>query len=405
MNLKNSLFSVIPKSFDNEVELPTSKSHANRALILGALKGNNFKILNVPHSSDVRNLLNCFKFIGLEFDESNNSIIFKNSFPDCENKSSETIIHLDTGDGGTTNRFLIALLSRGKKEYHLHPTEKLAARPIKDLLDVLKTLDVSIKENVGETWLTIKGPAQSNGQNLEMNCSESTQFATAMLLAFPEINLKLININASETYIELTKHVIIEAKNKNSYTIPIDFSSLSYPIAGALVNGQVIIKNCFELDPYQTDSQFITLMIDHGADISWTKNGLYASSKNSLKAFEVEGRDFPDLIPTLCYLASHIEGTSIFSHLDVLRAKESDRIEQIIYLLNKMGVNYVFDNENSQLSIMGKKTKYRKAELVTARDHRMVMTAYLFLRSNRGGTLANIDCVEKSFPNFFEILN
>ena len=34
----------------------------------------------------------------------------------------------------------------------------------------------------------------------------------------------------------------------------------------------------------------------------------------------------------------------------------------------------------------------------------MVMTAYLFLRFNGGGVLFNEDEVEKSFPEFFKVM-
>ena len=117
MNLKNLLYKVEPTPFDKEIFLPASKSHANRALIIGALKGNGFEVQNLSKSTDVLTLLTCLENIGLFISKNEEHVIFHNSFPACENLTQTEVIDLKTGDGGTTNRFLLALLALGKKTY------------------------------------------------------------------------------------------------------------------------------------------------------------------------------------------------------------------------------------------------------------------------------------------------
>lgn len=405
MNLKNSLYKVDSKSFDKEIELPTSKSHSNRALIIGALLGNGFHVDNLSTSSDVTTLLDCLKSVGLKITQINNSVTFFNSFPSCESEVSGESIDLKTGDGGTTNRFLLALLSRGKKTYRFFPSEKMSERPMEDLIFPLKKLGVQIDTSSG-AWITVKGPAKIDIEKIEIDCKQSTQFASAMMLAFSNSKLQfdLENVESSETYIEMTKFILSETKSKNSYLVPVDFSSLSYPVALALVCGKVLVKNCHNLDLMQADSKFIELMQKCGGDIEWTSNGLLATSKNKLRPFHVNGADFPDLIPTLVFMAAHIEGESVLSNLSILRYKESNRVEELLSILKKMEVDFQFIKEKEEIKIKGKKEKYKAATLTPARDHRMVMTGYLFLRANSGGSLSEVDCVNKSFPNFFEVL-
>ncbi|MDD4975320.1 MAG: hypothetical protein PHY93_13255 [Bacteriovorax sp.] len=407
MNLKNSLYKVDPTPFNKDILLPTSKSHSNRALIIGAIRGNSFQIQNLSRSTDVLSLLSCFEKIGLKIKHVNDSVIFTNSFPACESDTAEDTIDLKTGDGGTTNRFLLALLSLGKKTYRLIPTEKMSERPMEDLLIPLRKLMVSIDTNPADAWLSVKGPAQMiNTGKLEIDCKLSTQFASAMMLAFSAlpISFELKNIQASETYLKMTEFILKETLNKNSYTIPVDFSSLSYPFALGLIRGRVLIKNCLRLDPLQADSGLIQLMKDAGGDIEWTPNGLLVSSKNKLLPFSVDGSQFPDLVPTLAFIAAHIEGTSTLSNLSVLRHKESDRLDEILTLLKTLSIDFIFNENNDEIIIHGKGQLYPNMSLKTARDHRMVMTAYLFLRANSGGLLAEVDCVEKSFPDFFKIM-
>jgi 3-phosphoshikimate 1-carboxyvinyltransferase len=407
MNLKNSLYKVVATPFNKEILLPTSKSHSNRALIIGAIRGNGFRIQNLSKSTDVRALLRCLETIGLKIVHENDSVVFHNSFPSCESTTVDQIIDLKTGDGGTTNRFLLALLARGKKTYRLCPNEKMSERPIDDLLNPLRILMVSIKKNEDGAWLTIKGPAQMiNTSKLIIDCKESTQFASAMMLAFSTLPLsfELINIKASETYLKMTEFILKETLLKNSYKVPGDFSSLSYPLALALFRGSVLVKNCHELDPMQPDSQMIELMKEAGGDIEWSEGGLLATSKYKLRPFNIDGSVCPDLVPTLVFVAAHIEGTSTFKNLSVLRHKESDRLEEIILLLKNLAIDFLFDETRAEIVINGKSHTYPNMTLKTARDHRMVMTAYLFLRANNGGFLAEVDCVEKSFPDFFKIL-
>ncbi|MBC7540244.1 MAG: hypothetical protein H7281_15575 [Bacteriovorax sp.] len=407
MNLKNSLFKVEPTPFNREILLPTSKSHSNRVLIIGAIRGNGFQINDLSKSTDVRTLLSCLETIGLKLNQINDSVIFTNSFPACENDTSEDIIDLKTGDGGTTNRFLLALLSRGKKTYRLFPTEKMSERPMDDLLTPLRALKVNIETNTAGAWISVQGPARiDNITKLEIDCQLSTQFASAMMLAFSilPLSFELKNIRASETYLKMTEFILKETLVKNSYTVPVDFSSLSYPLALGLFRGTVLIKNCLSLDHLQADSQLIQLMKDAGGDIKWTPNGLAISSRNKLLPFNIDGSQFPDLVPTLVFIAAHLEGTSTLRNLTVLRHKESDRLAGILTLLKKLSIDFLFDESRDEIKIRGAGQLYPSATLKTARDHRMVMTAYLFLRANSGGLLAEVDCVDKSFPDFFQIM-
>ncbi len=403
MNSKNSLFKVTPKDFVKSILVPTSKSYSNRALILGALNGQGFTLSNISTSSDVTNLLKAFVTIGLEFTKSENQIIFLNSFPECESKTTEQVIDLETGDGGTTNRFLIALLSRGQKTYRLFPMGKINERPIDDLINPLRELDVDIESNNEGAWISVCGPANITlAKTIEIDCAKSTQFASAMLLAFNNtpISFSFKNLHASEKYLQMTKAVVKELN-----TTPVDFSSASYPIALALICGDVKISNCLSIDPFQADSSFVEIAKNCGADIRFSKDGLCATSKKVLRPFIANGADFPDLVPTLAFLASRIVGESRLENLSVLRHKESDRINELIKLLTAFQVKHKFISESDSLIINGSLEKVPFITYFPVADHRMVMTAYLFMRANSGGLLGNIECVTKSYPSFFEELD
>lgn len=406
MNSENSLYSVEKNLFKKKIEIPSSKSYANRALILGALIGNNFKVSNIPKSSDVLNLINCLRDIGLEIDSKDSEVVFRNSFPACEKNSIDRIV-LTTGDGGTTNRFLLALLALGKNSYELIPSEKMNERPMSELVNVLTELGVTVDVNLNNSWIVIKGPMNlSEKKQIEIDCGRSTQFASALKLVLfnQKIKITLKNLNASEDYIYMTEKVIHEASRKNEIKVPVDFSSLGYPAALAAISGEVLIRNCTYIDDFQADSILVELLEESGAIVDINENGLYIKNNGKLKAFKIDGSDCPDLIMTLSFLASYSEGMSIIQGVSILRHKESDRLDGMINLLKEFNIQYEYEPDEDYLKIFGGSTILDKKELIPARDHRMVMVSYLYLRANAGGSLHHIDCINKSFPDFIKIM-
>lgn len=411
MSSENSRYKLIHPSgeFNKSLLIPSSKSYSNRALILGAIRGANFTIENISQSTDVLNLLSCLRNIGLKIDVSKDKVVFKNSFPECEKEILTDVIDLYTGDGGTTNRFLIGLLSRGSKKYRLYPSEKMNERPIDDLLLPLKNLGVSIQLNHSEDkkipWVEIQGPPVIDEKmKVVIDCLKSTQFASSLLLAFSntKLNFEFKDLHSSKTYLDMTKEVIKQANVKNHYFVPMDFSSASYFMALGALQGSVLIENCFNKDRFQADSVFLDLLNEIGASVEFTPKGLRVAKFEKLRGFNFDVRKAPDLFPTLVFLASYIEDKSVLENLDILKYKESDRIVEMLKILDIFSVKYFYENQQESLIINGSNKKTNiKPQVTPARDHRIIMAASLFLKNNSGGNVGEWDCVDKSFPDFF----
>lgn len=429
MNSKNILFNssvgrhfveIFPITSNRkwEIDVPASKSYSNRILILGAIVGKGFRASNLSTSTDVLNLLSGFRAIGIEFEDTNNpnEVIFSNSFFEAEASHPLQEVHIYTGDGGTTNRFLLALLSRGKKKYHIYPSEKLSERPIDDLLGPLKSLGCKFEINnqydsikKSAPWLTVQGPVDvSTISQSTVNCRFSTQFASALKLVFfnEKINWKLIHVENSKKYLELTDELIKKVNNGQKYfEIPIDFSSASYPLALAALGGSLLIKNCSFVDQFQADSIFVNLLTRLGADIKITDDGLFLNKALdlNLNSFEFDVSIAPDLFPTLVFLASFIKSESKFKNLEVLKYKESNRLEEMLKLLNLFNVEHILHKEKNELVIVGPPVKMiDKIQYFPPADHRIVMAATLFMKMHQGGEIFNHQCVNKSYPGFFE---
>ena len=119
---------VAPTPFNKTIKVPTSKSYANRLLILSSLYPEEFFLRDVNSCEDVAYLVQALKKIGIEIEHDGHNLRIKGCFPTCEFDLGQAL-DLDLGNGGTTVRFLLPFLSLGKRLYRL----KLGNRLRKDL--------------------------------------------------------------------------------------------------------------------------------------------------------------------------------------------------------------------------------------------------------------------------------
>lgn len=379
--------------------LPTSKSYANRALILAALKNGEIKIKNLPGALDVVFLIKALKEIGLEIIENGRDVLFKNSFPQCE-KAHEEELKVDIGEGGTTARFLACMLLKGSRPYTLVLGPRLKDRPWIEFIQMAKDLGAQCELKGNE--LFIQGPIKIQSK-LEIDCARTTQFATGMYLAFSrDMEIVPINLETSQSYWEMTLEIIKYVQLQDEYSTPVDWSSASYSLAFAALNQKTFFPNLTK-DRFQADSKFYDLLLGLGL-LSQLDDGVTIHPKEVKTDVVMDVSDCLDLVPTLVYFLSHIDGKHTLNAVENLVHKESDRLHESLRILDAFDKRYLV--ENNRLIIWGSSKKYHQAvSLVMPDDHRMVMSAALFMRHNFGGTVSPKEAVNKSYPEFFDLFN
>jgi len=404
---------VAPSALHKSLKVPTSKSYANRLLILAALEEKGALLKDLPESTDVTAMLSAFRAIGLKVEvKGPDTIWVEGPFLSVDGKNKNLgPCSMYTGDGGTTNRFLIPLLARGERCYQVDAAPGMRARPMGELEQEIKSLGATITKGSEKDpfWYQVQGPFKLNGKELKVDSSRSTQFASGMYLALADQDIKVhsIDMEASESYFAMTEMLVQKFRQKKlSYQVPLDFSSLSYPLALALIAGEVVIENGAPADPFQADSLFLGLLEKLGYPAFYkneTKTLIFKGGR-SIPAFEFSCAPCPDLTPTLAFVAAHATGTSILKDVGVLKYKESDRIKEICNILQAFGVEHTYNSTKEEITIRGRTQILPKVEITPPPDHRIIMMAYLFMRSNQGGTIHEAQHVAKSFPNFFSIM-
>lgn len=380
------------------IHVPPSKSYANRALILAAIKTEATTIKNLPQASDVTFLLKALKQIGLQLSEGKDQVTIQNSFPACEIKEGCTI---EIGEGGTTARFLASLLILGSEPYHLILGERLKDRPWDEFIKLVKKFGGKAKLHGHK--LSLQGPIQIP-EKIEVDCSETTQFASGMQMAFAFSSHEIVplNLSSSESYWEMTKSMIVTLKQSHEYIVPMDWSSASYPLAFGALKQNIFFPG-LKYDAFQADAKFLEILKQLGS-IQETPEGIKVKPSQMAMDFNIDVSDCLDLVPALSFFLSHIEGTHLLKGVKNLVHKESNRLNEIMKLLEEFGFKATSDG--SALQIEGSSTlRSIPVDLELPDDHRLVMAGALFLRYHQGGSVSPASAVNKSYPDFFSLMS
>lgn len=390
-----------PETIYTDINLPASKSISNRALILNALSKSTYPIENLSNSDDTRVLV--------------------------EALHAQSNLY-DIGAAGTSMRFLTAYFSRIPGERVLTGSLRMQARPINVLVEALNTLGGNIQYagNSGYPPLRIKGSALEGGE-IYLSGGVSSQFISALLMIAPTMRKGLtINLEGniiSTPYIQLTLKMMGEYGVKADweeniikvypneykpihYKVESDWSAASYwySIAALLDDAKIELKGLHQ-DSGQGDSKVADLFIDLGINTEFTDNGVILT-KNGRKTKKMFYNfvNQPDLAQTFVVTCCLMGIPFLFTGLQTLKIKETDRIEALKTEMKKLGY-IITDSDNSIMEWNGETTTPEATPVIaTYEDHRMAMAfapASVKLHNLR---IAEPSVVSKSYPGFWEDL-
>ncbi|OQY58683.1 MAG: 3-phosphoshikimate 1-carboxyvinyltransferase, partial [Desulfobacteraceae bacterium 4572_88] len=183
-----------------------------------------------------------------------------------------------------------------------------------------------------------------------------------------------------------------------TYVVESDGSNASYFWAAAAITGGTVKVLGIGKDSQQGDIRFTDLLEVMGCKVSREKDGV-AVSGGKLSGIEADMADMPDVVPTLAIVAAFAEGKTVIRNVAHLKAKECDRLDAVATELSKMGIDAV--STDSGLIISGGTPG--PARIGTYDDHRIAMSFAIAGLVTPGVMIRNERCVEKSFPNFWDV--
>jgi 3-phosphoshikimate 1-carboxyvinyltransferase len=200
-----------------------------------------------------------------------------------------------------------------------------------------------------------------------------------------------------------------KALNPLNITVPSDPSSgFFFAVAAAITpNAKTLIENV-TLNPTRIEAYKVLEKM--GAKIHYTEKenryeplgDIEISYNGQLSATTVESNIawLIDELPALSIAMATAKGTSLVKNAKELRVKESDRISTVLTGLNSCGIKTI-EHEDGYEIIGG---NIKSAKVNSHGDHRIAMSfAMAGLLSEM--QIEDTECIDTSFPNFFDILN
>lgn len=403
-----------------EIMVPGSKSYTHRILIAAALSEGKCNIYNGLRSEDTKLTTNALIKMGaaITTDSDKVTVFGQNGKLDAPKEP------IDLRNSGTSMRLLtgVAALARGRTV--LTGTKRMQNRPIQDLMDALKQLEVPVRS------LNDNGcpPIEINGGDIpqahtDIRCKVSSQYLSALLLIAPctkqGLDISVVEGPVSKPYIDMTLDVmnrlgILTERNgyehfsvpgnqiykAGDYLVESDGSQAGYFWAAAAITGASVKVSGLKKESRQGDIRLAEILEQMGCAVSYDSSGITVSGKDGhLKAVKADMADMPDQVPTLAVAAAFADGVTIIENVAHLKAKECDRLSCVATELSKMGIKVVCTE--SGLRITGGRP--RGAQIETYDDHRIAMSFAVAGLKTPGVFIKNEMCVEKSFPNYWEV--
>lgn len=406
--------------------VPGDKSISHRAAILAAMAIGETCISNFSTAEDCRTTLRCLEQLGVPLDRDGPSVRIGGVGPNGFNAPA---LPLDCGNSGTTARLIAGPLAGQGFVSVLTGDASLSARPMKRIVEPLAAMGAEIDSENGHLPLRIIGrPLHAIHYDLPL---ASAQVKSCVLLAalLAEGRTSLAEPAPTRDHterlfrwlgieLEASEYGLLSVQGQKTFSardvcVPGDMSSSAFLLAAAAcIPGSDLVVKDAGVNP--TRSAFVDLLRAFGVAVEirnvqevcneprgtlHVRGGLSTTQK-----IVISGEATSSLIDELPILA--VLGTQLAGGLEVrdaseLRHKETDRIAAVVENLRKMGADVrEFDD-----GFCVNKSRLTAAAIESFGDHRIVMAlAVAGLIADGRTEIAGAECVDVSFPGFFDTL-
>ncbi len=387
-----------PHRLSGAIQPPPSKSQAHRLMIGAALANGESQLEQVALSQDISATMRCMRALGASISEDGSNI---SGVPELGTRQTE-LPRLDCGASGSTLRFLIPVALAVAGGGVFTGAERLMERPLGPYETLFGEKGIAFVREQG--MLRVEGQLTPGIYYLPGNVS--SQFITGLLYALPLLNddseLMLTTELESSGYVDMTLDalrqfgVAVKPTSKgwkipgNQRYCPIscrvepDYSQAAFYYAAALLGNPVTVEG-MSPDSKQGDRVILEQM----------------EQLKQPGTVTLDVRECPDLVPPLAVAAAFRTGacTKIIGAAR-LRIKESDRLHTVTQQLNCLGCQ-ITEREDS-LEIFGVPS-ISGGTVSGCNDHRIaMMLAIAATRATGELVLRGAECVEKSYPDFWE---
>lgn len=419
--MKNATIYSIAEAFKLKCDqIAPDKSISHRSAMFSLLAKGESVIENFLRAEDTLNTLQIVKDLGATVKDDGKVIRISSE------GIKEPFDILDCGNSGTGMRLFCGLLASAKGHFILTGDEYLKRRPMKRVTQPLRDIGAFLdgREEGNLAPLSIRG-GSLKAFDYQSKIA-SAQVKSAMILAAlsadgecsysePELSRdhteRMLKGMGAELEVEALTTKIKPLKGLLEplhIRVPADPSSaFFFAVAAAITPGaEVLIEgvtfNPTRIEAFKALERMGTQISYELKDEKYEPTGDIRVKYAPLKAITVEDNIswLIDELPALSIAFACAEGVSKVKNAEELRVKESDRISSVVNNLNNCDIKT--EEFADGYSVTG--GTLQPALINSYGDHRIAMSfAIAGLRC--GMKIEDIECIQTSFPNFFEILS
>ena len=298
-------------------------------------------------------------------------------------------------DSGSTLRFLLPVAGALGIDATFQMEGRLAKRPLSPLWEEMERMGCTLSY-VEDNRLHCRGKLRSGEYCIDG--SVSSQFISGLLFAASlipgENRITITGKIESRPYIDMTQNAMeIFGRTSDNFTVAGGMSFISpmeQKVEGDWSNGAFFLAaNALSNDITVENLSAVSIQGDKAAADLIVKLEEHCT---------ICAADIPDLVPILSVVAACNKG-AVFSNIQRLRLKESDRVASVIAMLRALGGNA--EATEDTLTVYG--TGLTGGTVDSVNDHRIAMSAAIAATACKAPViLCGAQCVEKSYPRFFE---
>jgi len=412
---------------NGEVKLPGDKSISHRAAIFSAIASGQTVIDNYSRAEDCRSTLQCLRQLGVKIEETATTVTVEGV---GKRGLQAPLEPLDCGNSGTTMRLLAGVMAGQNFESVLTGDSSLLLRPMQRIIGPLSDMGAKIEAVDGRAPLRFSPAGRLSANSHELSIA-SAQVKSCILLAglyadgttsviepvktrdHTERMLRWLGGQVEEQAGRLSISGATELVSRD-LSVPSDLSAASF----FMVAAAILPSSRLQLPGVGVNdsrAEIIEALRKVGVSVDVRNERLVSNepvadihvssiTQESVEPLLIE-RDrvalLIDEIPILAVLGSQLGGGIEARSAGELRHKESDRIAAIVEILLRMKA----DVEEFPDGFRVGRSRLIGADVESFRDHRIAMAfAVAALVADGDTTIHGAECVDVSFPGFFETL-
>ena len=378
-----------PTKLRGTVAAIPSKSQAHRLLICAAFADRETRLYCPDTNRDIEATADCLRALGAEITRN------EGGYTVLPVQSRPATAVLPCHDSGSTLRFLLPVAGALGVDATFQMEGRLPQRPLSPLWEEMERMGCTLTRTTADA-IRCQGKLQSGSYTI--SGSVSSQFITGLLLAFPLISGKSqLEITGK---LESAPYVTITLKAMEQFGVMVR----NFSVAG---NQDFTSPGTVTVEGDWSNGAFFLAAKALGNNVTVT--GLRADSPQGDRAAAgllpglekkliIDAADIPDLVPILAVTAACKQG-AVFTNIGRLRLKESDRVASVIGMIEALGGQAQADD--TTLTVYG--TGLTGGTVDAKNDHRIAMSAAIAAtKCSQQVIILGAQCVEKSYPHFFE---